>query len=267
MKVCRNCGEKYSDDNNFCEACGCPLEEAVMENNEFQNPEPKKKTGWWLLIGILILALGGGGIFAVYKVQDKKIQEVKKESEKKEKKAKKEKKEKDAEVKKQLKEKEDELEKQLKESAAELEKQLQEKEAELQRAKEELESKQSRESVAYYYSDTPEDAFTNYVYVLVNAINTGDYSEAHTVMKVGSSLYNEQQKLVNRLHGKGISEEVVKCGIKSSENISSTQVRIVSDEIIKVIYKDGTRKNLSQCYGYICELTGEGWLLTKIEEL
>lgn len=272
MKICRNCGAKYENDNNFCELCGCPLEEAVMPGNQFpKQPAPKKKSGAGALIAVicvLLVVLGGAGIFTVYKIQEKKIQAVKFEAEKKEKKAKREKKEKEAEHEMKMKEKEAELAKQLEEKDYELEEQLLEKDAELKQAQKELEEEKARarDSYTYVFSSTPEEAFTNYEYTLVDAINSGDYSNAYTVMKVGSSLYNEQKKLVNRLYKKGTSEEVVKCGIKSTENLSSTKVRIISDEIIKVYYADGTQKNLSQCYGYICELTDDGWLLTKIED-
>lgn len=89
---------------------------------------PEEKTGMWIALGILVLALFGGGIFAVYTIQDRKVEEVKQAAEQKEKEAKKEAKEKEA------KEAEEQERK-----AAELEKQLQEKEKELQRTKEELE--------------------------------------------------------------------------------------------------------------------------------
>jgi len=119
----------------------------------------------------------------------------------------------------------------------------------------------------YIYAKTPEEALSAYVYFLVDAINKNDYSGAETVMVMGSALYNEQKNLVPQLNSRGITEQVVECRAESTENIDDNHVRVISNEKIAVSYNDGTEKLISQRYGYICELTKDGWLLTDIEKL
>lgn len=66
---------------------------------------------------------------------------------------------------------------------------------------------------------------------------------------------------------KAYTEQVIECRAEKIENIDATHTRVISNEKISVNYGDGTEKVISQRYGYICELTGDGWLLTSIEKV
>lgn len=124
-----------------------------------------------------------------------------------------------------------------------------------------------QEPITYLYSNTPREAFESYVYTLIGAINTGNYSYAETVMIQGSPIYNLQKDLVERLYKKGIKEEVDSISIKYVDTISDTQAWVISDENISVKYSDGTSKLVHQSYRYLCELTADGWLLTEIKDV
>lgn len=120
---------------------------------------------------------------------------------------------------------------------------------------------------SYLYSDSPSEAFESYVYTLVNAINTGDYSYAETTMLAGSEIYNVQKDLVDRLCEKGVKEQVDSVSVKYIDTISDTQVWVISDEYITVRYSDGTSKQVHQSYRYLCQLTVDGWLLTDMKDV
>lgn len=106
MKICKNCGMKYDDNQRFCEACGTLLEELPIQQ---QRSKGKKKAWVWILVCIIVAAVAGGGAFAVYTIRENKIEASEKNTEKKGKKQK----ESEKKVKKQKEEaKEDEAEKQ-----------------------------------------------------------------------------------------------------------------------------------------------------------
>lgn len=114
-------------------------------------------------------------------------------------------------------------------------------------------------------AETPEQAFENYLVFLVDAVNSGDYTGAEKVMVKDSPLYQEQSKLVTKLHSEGTEEKLTNWSIKSQEEIDATHVRLVSDEEYEVTYSDDTVKMVPQSFAYICELTEQGWLLTTLE--
>lgn len=111
------------------------------------------------------------------------------------------------------------------------------------------------------------EVLENYVYFFTDAVNSGDYSNAGSVMKAGSQIYNQQEKVVESLHNKGIREEVQSCQVKSVKEVDSSTVKIVSKESILVIYSDGTSKVIDQSYEYICEKIGDGWVFTQMNDM
>ena len=112
--------------------------------------------------------------------------------------------------------------------------------------------------------EQPESAFGEYLVFLVNAVNSGDYTGADEVMLKGSSLYQEQEALVKKLHSENTTEKLKTWDVVDKEQIDDTHVRLISDEVIEVTYGDGTSKTLYQSYAYTCELTESGWLFTSL---
>lgn len=139
MKVCKKCGERYDDDKKFCKKCGGPLEE-IQESPERGK---KGKTGLILgLVGVLAAALLGGGVFAFYTFQERKMEEMRLEAQREEKrqereeKREKEEEKKAEETKKKEKEKAEQEKKEQEKKQAELEKELKKKDEELKKAQE-----------------------------------------------------------------------------------------------------------------------------------
>lgn len=122
--------------------------------------------------------------------------------------------------------------------------------------------KWEKQSIQEY--EEPETVFADYLFFLVDAVNSGDYTGAEKVMLKGSSLYKEQEALVKRLYSKNTKEEILTWSIMDKEQIDDTHVRLISDEVIQVTYGDGTSKKLYQSYAYTCELTEDGWLFTSL---
>ena len=104
MKKCQKCGAEYEEDKKFCKRCGSPLlevdknseqndqdgfqdwkEDNEEAGDEQQSGKKKKKNLWMgILIG-LVLVMFCGGIFAVYVIQEKRLEAVQEEHEKREK--------------------------------------------------------------------------------------------------------------------------------------------------------------------------------------
>lgn len=122
--------------------------------------------------------------------------------------------------------------------------------------------KWEKQSVQEYKE--PEAVFADYLFFLIDAVNSGDYTGAEKVMLKGSSLYKDQESLVKRLYSKNTKEELLTWSIMDKEQIDDTHVRLISDEVIQVTYGDGTSERLYQSYAYTCELTEDGWLFTSL---
>ena len=168
MKKCQKCGAEYEEDKKFCKRCGSPLlevdknseqndqdgfqdwkEDNEEAGDEQQSGKKKKKNLWMgILIG-LVLVMFCGGIFAVYVIQEKRLEAVQEEHEKREKEIEEERK---AEEKAREKEEQKEEEKKKKEAEEqeqkekELKEQLQQKEEELKKVQEQAESESNLSS-------------------------------------------------------------------------------------------------------------------------
>lgn len=129
--------------------------------------------------------------------------------------------------------------------------------------KEESETQNEEETEEKVY----QEALENYVNFFTDAVNSGNYSNADSVMKAGSKIYNQQEKVVESLHNKGIREEVQSCQMKSVKEVDSSTVKIISKESILVTYSDGTSKVIDQSYEYRCEKTADGWVFTQMNEV
>lgn len=105
----------------------------------------------------------------------------------------------------------------------------------------------------FYLASTPEKAFTNYIQVFTNAVNTGDSSQMAQVLAADRPVYEQQCSLIDNYFRRGIQEEVRSCSITSVKNMSDGRVEIKSKEKIQVSYADGSSKLIKQKYWYTCE--------------
>lgn len=109
-----------------------------------------------------------------------------------------------------------------------------------------------------------ENATLDYVYYLVEAINTGDYEQVEPYIKEGSALHGMQKDLVDRLFKNGTTQEIVSASVEKINNIG-TEWTVTTNETIKVIYESGTEETKSYVWNYTVESVGSEFALTNIE--
>lgn len=112
-----------------------------------------------------------------------------------------------------------------------------------------------------------EETFEQYIQAFTDAVNTGNTDTMYQVLSVGSDVYGQQCDMAKNYYKRGIRERVMACSISSLEVISPTQVSIISKEKIKVYYADADAKVIKQKYQYTCELIGQKWMITKMDEI
>lgn len=114
--------------------------------------------------------------------------------------------------------------------------------------------------------NTYEDAFTEYVHIFTDSVNSGNIKGLGTVVKQDSSMYEQQCKMALNYYGRGISEEVIEISIVSANKINSGKVQIDSSEKIEVTYADASSKLVEQQYRYTCENIEGKWVLTGMDD-
>lgn len=96
-----------------------------------------------------------------------------------------------------------------------------------------------------------EENYLGYLYALIEAINSGDFSLVEIHLLYDSELYAEQQKLVQSLNAKGIREELDGYEIQStSYDEESSTLTVTAREKVKVIKPDGTEKMTDNVWTY-----------------
>lgn len=115
-------------------------------------------------------------------------------------------------------------------------------------------------------SETPQAAFSHYIEVFTEAVNTGRTDKMSQVLAVGSEVYEQQCALVKNYHKRGIREEV-KNYSTTLKSGSESQKLIQSKEEIKVNYGDGTFRIVKQSYQYTCKKTEGGFIIIAMDEI
>ncbi|MCI8307684.1 MAG: M56 family metallopeptidase [Lachnospiraceae bacterium] len=116
-------------------------------------------------------------------------------------------------------------------------------------------------------SDDYEQAFSNYINVFTEAVNTGDTDSLHHVLLYGSPVYEQQCNIAKNYHNRGIREEVKSYAIVSINRMEDNRVEIISKEKIKVYYADNTSKLVKQEYKYTCENIDGSWIITEMSDI
>ncbi|MDE6635466.1 MAG: hypothetical protein K2K09_02530, partial [Lachnospiraceae bacterium] len=112
-----------------------------------------------------------------------------------------------------------------------------------------------------------EQAFSNYIDIFTDAVNTGNTDRLHYVLQAGSEVYEQQCRIAMNYYNRGIKEEVKSYVIVSFNAIDSDQIEINSKEKIRVYYADGTSKLVKQEYSYTCENIDGSWIITKMSNI
>lgn len=106
-------------------------------------------------------------------------------------------------------------------------------------------------------------AIETYLYSLQGAINTNNFGLVRDSLKEGSPLYNDQKKLVTKLHSSGTQEEVADFSVNSWKQ-NGREATIKTTEKINII-KGGKEQLKTYHWTYHASIENGQLLLTSIE--
>lgn len=109
-----------------------------------------------------------------------------------------------------------------------------------------------------------EETTLNYIYELVEAINTDNYELVRPYIKDDSALHAMQMDLIDRLVDNGMTQEVINATVTSIKE-KDGKWDVVTDETIKKIYASGEEETNDYVWNYTVEEDGDGVALTNIE--
>ena len=111
--------------------------------------------------------------------------------------------------------------------------------------------------------NTPEEAYTDYLGIFTEAVNTGDTQDMLLVLN--GKCHDQQCDIAKNYYSRGIREEVQSYSIESNKVVNDTCVKITAKEKIKVSYSDGSSKIVDQKYCYTCKLLSHKWYITAMK--
>lgn len=111
--------------------------------------------------------------------------------------------------------------------------------------------------------NTPKEAYTDYLEIFTEAVNTGD--TADMVLVLNGKCYDQQCDIAENYYSRGIREEVQSYSIESNKVVNDTCVKITAKEKIKVSYSDGSSKIVDQKFCYTCKLLSHKWYITAMK--
>ena len=97
-----------------------------------------------------------------------------------------------------------------------------------------------------------------------NSVNTGDFSYLAPYVDPNSSYYSEQSKAVASIHGRGVKEELMTCGIVSIDWLDDDSCNMTQHTIITCYYTDGTSKDVEETYTYLMKRSGDSFVYSKM---
>ncbi len=104
------------------------------------------------------------------------------------------------------------------------------------------------------YSDSDAiNQVANSLRAFVNGINTGDTS--YIPVYFAGSEADQEYKTNNGIRNTVESEEIISLNCHSVQRISASQVTVIRDSVIRVVYKDGRVKDVSERYKYTLDLS------------
>lgn len=104
------------------------------------------------------------------------------------------------------------------------------------------------------YSDSDAiNQVANSLRAFVNGINTGDTS--YIPVYFAGSEADQEYKTNNSVRNAVESEEIISLNCHSVQRISASQVTVIRDSVIRVVYKDGKVKDVSERYKYTLDLS------------
>ena len=99
----------------------------------------------------------------------------------------------------------------------------------------------------------------------VNGINTGDTS--YIDVYFSSSAADQELKSHKQIRQSVESEEILSLNCYGGEKISDTAATVIRSSTIRVVYKDGSVKDISEKYKYTVSFSDGKMKITGLEEL
>ncbi len=115
-----------------------------------------------------------------------------------------------------------------------------------------------------YNEKDAETQVANALRAFVNGINTGstDYVYTYFAGNAITEEINSHNTIVSGVE----SEEILSLNCHSVERISPSEVTVIRDSVIRVVYKDGKVKDIKEKYKYTLDLSN-GMRITKIQNV
>ncbi|MDO5311728.1 MAG: SH3 domain-containing protein [Clostridia bacterium] len=117
----------------------------------------------------------------------------------------------------------------------------------------------------YSYDSAAVAAFVeNAVYAFVNGVNTA--SDAYVPQYYSGSEATQESKSVLEIASKVQSEEVLSLSCHSVTRVSATQVSVIRDSTIRVVYNDGSVKDVTERYKYFVDISGSSYKIVDLKK-
>ena len=107
--------------------------------------------------------------------------------------------------------------------------------------------------------------FEKYWEFFTEAVNTGKTDKLELVLDKESEAYQEQCKWAKNYYQRKFREKVKRAQIVSMDVLSPEEEVVHANEVIRITYSDGSKKNRTQQYSYIFKYTENGWRITYME--
>lgn len=117
----------------------------------------------------------------------------------------------------------------------------------------------------YSYDSAAVAAFVeNAVYAFVNGVNTA--SDAYVPQYYSGSEAAQESKSVLEIASRVQSEEVLTISCHSVSRVSATQVSVIRDSTIRVVYNDGSVKDITERYKYFVDISGSSYKIVDLKK-
>ena len=103
-----------------------------------------------------------------------------------------------------------------------------------------------------------ENLMSEYMYSIVDAINSGDFNIVKGTLTSGGPLYKKQKKLVTDLFNKGVTEDLIEFTfLGSPKKVASNKYEMLVKETHRIYYVDKESKEVVNTWKYTLKLDGE----------
>lgn len=103
-----------------------------------------------------------------------------------------------------------------------------------------------------------ENLMSEYMYSIVDAINSGDFNIVKGTLTSGGPLYKKQKKLVTDLSDKGVTEDLIEFTfLGDPKKVANNKYEMLVKETHRIYYPDKESKEVVNTWRYTLKLDGE----------